>query len=153
MEMSNSEPLKIGYAQTWDYHFTGSIDDLRIYDRAPTSSEVTQLYLLEAPVEQNATVSGARLFRPGHRTRRGVGFCKWPKGKRPHPPQRARSLHHGVAHEPQLRHQGFPRWRRRPKNSTPDGKWANPMLITEIGTAPQVVSTLSFWTGTRPAST
>ena len=59
MEMSNSEPLKIGYAQTWDYHFTGSIDDLRIYDRALTSSEVTQLYLLEAPVEQNATVSGA----------------------------------------------------------------------------------------------
>ena len=57
-DMSNSNPLKIGYADTWNYFYSGSIDEVRIYDRALTSSEVTQLYLLEAPTEQNATLSG-----------------------------------------------------------------------------------------------
>ena len=49
--MTNITPVDyIGTGQTGnnDYHFTGKIDDVRIYNRALSSDEITRLYKLGA---------------------------------------------------------------------------------------------------------
>ena len=41
---TSTAPLTIGYASAWNAYFQGSIDDVRIYNRALSASEVRQLY-------------------------------------------------------------------------------------------------------------
>ena len=48
-DLSNNTPLYIGYSQTWNAYFSGSIDDVRIYSRALSDAEVQALYQAEAP--------------------------------------------------------------------------------------------------------
>jgi hypothetical protein len=51
-------PVKFGFIDTWvpgDFNMDGNIDDVRIYNRALSSSEVAALYDLERP---NTTLSG-----------------------------------------------------------------------------------------------
>lgn len=45
--MTNSAPLYIGFSETWTGYFNGSIDDVRIYNRALSDAEVAALYALE----------------------------------------------------------------------------------------------------------
>ena len=141
MEMSNSEPLKIGYAQTWDYHFTGSIDDLRIYDRALTSSEVTQLYLPKP--RSNRTPPYPAIDYSGPVTGPvGCGLCKGQKVN-------ALTLPNGPGPYtilPMNRNYDIKAFRDGDADQELDAGWqvGEPMLITEIGTAPQVVSTSLF---------
>lgn len=45
---SNSDPVRIGVLSPGAYHFDGSLDDVRLYNRALSASEVKQLYNLGA---------------------------------------------------------------------------------------------------------
>ncbi len=42
-DMTNSNPLDIGYSQDWNGYYSGKMDDMRIYNRALSSTEVAQL--------------------------------------------------------------------------------------------------------------
>lgn len=40
----NTKPILIGYRDTWNYYFNGTIDDARIYNVSLTAAEVLELY-------------------------------------------------------------------------------------------------------------
>ena len=44
LDTTSSAALTVGYAATWGAHFSGLIDDVRIYNRALSATEVSQLY-------------------------------------------------------------------------------------------------------------
>lgn len=46
-DLTNNVPLHIGRSQTWSGHFSGSLDDIRIYNRALTDAEVQAIYSAE----------------------------------------------------------------------------------------------------------
>ena len=48
-DYSNNSPITIGAYNSGDYYFSGSIDDVRIYNRALSEGEVKALYDLEKP--------------------------------------------------------------------------------------------------------
>jgi hypothetical protein len=52
---TNSSPLLIGKHPNWDHFFKGSLDDLRIYDRALSAEEVKALYEFEKPSGETAS--------------------------------------------------------------------------------------------------
>ena len=43
-DCSNSIAMRLGYAQQWNVHFNGKLDEVGIWERALTSTEITQLY-------------------------------------------------------------------------------------------------------------
>ena len=63
-DYSNNSPITIGAYNSGDYYFSGSIDDVRIYNRALTSTDIQALY--NSGTVQRKTVSETNLI--GHWT-------------------------------------------------------------------------------------
>jgi hypothetical protein len=73
--LANSKDLKIGYFPTYNQYFDGLIDELIIYNKTLTSSEVTNIYQLKpgdwywrfsAEDNQTLNMSSTRLFTIGN---------------------------------------------------------------------------------------
>jgi hypothetical protein len=66
---TGASPLRIGGSPEWDQYFKGSIDDVRIFDYALSSSDVSSLYATESVPEPSALsllavgLGGLAMFR------------------------------------------------------------------------------------------
>ena len=145
----NPISISIGSAGNDQFGVNGSIDEVRIYDRALSESEVAQLYALEATVvETNATVSGTVTYVGPCRARSSSGpstiTARWPSSLCPvapvptpcNYPRATTTISRPSATETET------------DNLTPSGKSANHTPTTAIGTAPPETSILSTSTAT-----
>ena len=61
---SNADPVRIGYEKANNDYFYGAIDEVRIYNRALTETEVTTLYQLGRNVKMNSNFAGKIRMTP-----------------------------------------------------------------------------------------